>query len=343
MRVPSLRFTDRFIDTDIKTKIIKRNRPPKLHRKFLDWKLIDSPQFVQCEPDHDESMSMASASQESVFSKLSLQTWPTIHSEHTGFSVAQIHNATRVFVSVLHQGDFLVPLYETGRKSTRIGTKRLRRKLRERIKAFADNLQEEAKDHVEFAASRLVRVKARYAAQCLATSHSLDWKDMPGRTSRHELLNVAEETSDEEIEEQKLNEREYVDLNAFHLFLTESAALVTLRADMQVFCAAEATPVFDKRGLEATDLRSAFQDATQYTWLTWRSDLRALDTMVLYGMDAVLIAKAALFLAADAVFLSTDDTLIAIGCLEPLLERGRTRIRIECVSRWTNAPVIAQY
>jgi hypothetical protein len=332
-RTPSLRFTDRFLESDIKTKIIKRDKPPRPHREFLDWKLIDSPQYVQGEPDHDDGISMASTSQESVFSKLSLQTLATTYFEQTGFSVAQIHNATRIFVSVLQDDEFLVPLYEMAHKSARIGTKRLRRKLRERVKVFADNLQDEARDHLEFAACRLVRLKARFAAQYIVAHHDLDRKCLPEQTNQHETSKAAEDTSDEELQEQPLNEREFVDLSAFHMFLTESAALATLRAEMQAFCAMEEKILLiGKRGLDAIDLTLAAKSAQKYTWHTWHNDLQELHTMIVTGLEATLIAKAALFLTVDAVFLATDDMLIAIGCLEPPLEEGRTRIRSACVS-----------
>jgi hypothetical protein len=188
--------------------------------------------------DQDDRASVVSTSsdyQDSVFSVESSETSATAFSRNSGFSVEQTQSATRVFVSILQEDDVLKPLYEFARNNTRIRLKRLRRHIRAVVKAYAENLKEEANDHLGFSAFRLVHTRARYAAQCIASEediyrHSQNLVNDRTRTSKD-----AEDSSEEETAERTVDETDFGDLKSFRMFLTGSNAFVALREQTHAF------------------------------------------------------------------------------------------------------------
>ena len=119
--------------------------------------------------DDEDNMSTTSTTLGSVFSTDTLATSITAFSKESGFSIEKIQTATRVFVSIIQDDELLAPLYESARNDIKIGPNRLRRHTRGALKAFAENLKEEADDHLQFQASRLVHARARYAARCVGS------------------------------------------------------------------------------------------------------------------------------------------------------------------------------
>jgi len=173
--------------------------------------------------DQDDS-SVASTSLDSVFSTNSSTnstgTSNTALSKESGFSVEQIETATRAFVSLVQSDQVLRPLYENARNDPSSGASRLQIYVRATLKEYAENLRKEAKDHLEFSASQLVRSKAGHAARCVANDSN----------SVQQSTKDVEESSDDEAQERPIDERQFNDdLDTFRSFLTQSKAFAKLR------------------------------------------------------------------------------------------------------------------
>jgi hypothetical protein len=338
----------------------------------------EAPRETPSAPYAASTVSAISESMDSVFSAESLETSATAFSRDSGFSVEQIQSATRVFVSILQEDGVLMPLYKPARENSRIGPKRLRRYICEAVKIYAENLKEEANDHLEFAASRLVHAKARYAARCIASGEESYKYSQDSVNDRNRATRNSEDSSEEETAERPVEEAEFRDLKAFRLFLTESDAYMILQAQIQAICTKNSMsshngPVIrdlklatgatrnsqppqsirnpgeellsDERFCQGKELKPipATRSNIQRTWYAWQKDVHDLAGSLLLGSEWIFTAKAALFLLIDVIFLLTDDAFIAIGCLEPPLEVGWTRIRSECVSRYRYRIVTGLY
>jgi hypothetical protein len=277
--------------------------------------------------DDASTASTTSNSQDSVFSEESIETSITAFSKSSGFSDEQIQSATRAFVSILQEDEVLMPLYESARYNTRIEPKRLRRHIRRAIKAYAENLKEEANDHLEFSASLLVRAKARYAAQYIVSEEGRYGQSQNLVNDRNRASKDAEDSSDEETTERTVDETDFGDLKAFRMFLTGSNAFVALREQTHAFCTKSSKNNRLKPPI-------ATRSSIKRTWCAWQRDIQTLAGSLLLGFDWTFLGNAALYLLLDVIFLLTDDFLIATGYLEPPLEVGWTRIRNECVRRY---------
>jgi len=314
-----------------------------------------------------DQKSKVSDTSDSIFSIESSETSATAISMDSGFTVAQIQNATKAFISILVDDDILAPLYENARNDIKIGPKRLRRHIREAVKIYAENLEEEAGDRLEFAACRLVQTKAGHAARYIASGW--DGYNQPEESvnDRSRVPGNLEDSSEEESVERPVRETQFRDLEAFRRFLTESNAYTILRAQIQAFCTKTPTALLSVRPIgelkSPTDATShsqvlqyvqypyeesssnryyhkdrevglipATENSTKLTWRVWQKDAQNLVNGLHLGFDWAFMVKAALLSLIDIVFLLTDDFLIATGHLESPLEVGWTRIRTECVS-----------
>ncbi|KAI4647223.1 uncharacterized protein J4E79_010374 [Alternaria viburni] len=278
-------------------------------------------------PDDEDNMSTTSTTLGSVFSTDSLATSITAFSKESGFSIEQIQTATRVFVSIVQDNELLAPLYEYARNDVEIGPNRLRRHIRGALKTFADNLKEKADDHIQFQASRLVHAKARHAARCIASGE--DQNHQPQANS-----------SEDEIAERAVEEA-FLDLKAFRIFLTESDAYAIFQADIHAFCTKQSTRIQNLPAIDTPKPLPVPKDSTKRTWYSWKKDTEVLARGLLLGFDRSLGAKAAMFLLLDFFFLLTDDSLVALGWLEPALRVGWTRLRSQCQSQGIMETILA--
>jgi len=182
--------------------------------------------------ENGEDVLTRSSSPDSTFSAESSSTMATEFTQTSSFSVDQIQDATQILVYILQDDKMLIPLYESARNNPDIGVKKLRRRVRQNIKSYAENLRNEATDYLSFSASRLVRARAHYTARCIASEENHKQRQQLPESHFHQIIRDAEESSEDDQQEQSGQEREFADLAAFHSFLTGSAAFATFRAEM---------------------------------------------------------------------------------------------------------------
>ena len=320
--------SDRSEDTELQT-------PASV--EAADSLLADLKKRQKILEDTDDGASIISTtsdSLDSVFSVESSDTLATALTRESGFSDEQIQRAIRIFVLTLQNDELLAPLYEHARNDTRIGPNRLRRHIRGAIKAFAERLREEANDYLQHAASRLVQAKANYAARCIASGDDRLVRSPGSGEPLHLSIHDLEDSSEEETVERQVEHTGLEDLYAFRLFLTDSDAYTTLRADILAFCTKQSTSPKSLPAVEKSKLLPSVMPKNEMnrTWHSWKEDTETLARGLLLGFDRSLGAKASMFLLLDLIFLLTDDILIASGWLEPPLEVGWTRLRSQCVS-----------
>ncbi|KNG49877.1 hypothetical protein DDE82_001577 [Stemphylium lycopersici] len=287
---------------------------PLLSPSSMDGALPD-------EEDKDDNASTSSLSADSMFSLESAETRATSFTNYSGFTQAQVEGARRSLVSILRDNEDLVPLYLSARVNPKIGAKSLRRKMRGIITTYAENLEDEASDHLQLSASRLVRAEASRVARCIASEDEKHLRDPVNR-----LL----EDIDEEFQESPVEHTHYGELNAFCAFLRDGKAFSTLRAQIQAFCSPEITPSIDKCTTDSAPSTKAANNLMEHTWVSLQENAQSIGSSILLGINSELLAKAFLLLLVDAIFLVTDDLLMTLGFLEPPLEVGWTRIRCQC-------------
>jgi hypothetical protein len=316
----------------------RRLSTPADTAKNVSWALLGGQVILKDQDDSASDTSTTSDTRDSVFSVESLGTSATVLSKQGGFSPEQIQSATRVFISILQDDELLAPLYEVARNNTKIGSNRLRRHIRGALKAYAENLKEEANDHLEFQASRLVDARAGYAARCIASGKDQHHRPpIPGR-ARDQASENFEDSSEEEAMERPVEVTDLGDLQAFRVFLTKSDAYATLQLDLHAFFTKFPITSQNTSALHQPKLVPAHECNMKCTWHLWQKDTKILASSLLLGFDRLLGAKASTFLLLDIVFLLTDDMFIALGLLEPPLEVGWTRIRSECVRLYKRYP-----
>ncbi|KAF1831737.1 hypothetical protein BDW02DRAFT_38240 [Decorospora gaudefroyi] len=99
---------------------------------------------------------------------------------------------------------------------------------------------------------------------------------------------------------------------------------------MIAFCSQDSVPALDNQPDVGTYPKRIPERLDTSTWRAWQHDAEPLVHGIFLRSDTMLLAKAALFLLVDAAFLLTDNWFTAVGCLEPPVELGRTRIRCQC-------------
>lgn len=84
-----------------------------------------------------------------------------------------------------------------------------------------------------------------------------------------------------------------------------------------------------------------FADRTRPTspvekpWERWFVDAKQIVCAIIKGKDLTFLITAAMLLVMDAVHLSTDEVMIALGLLEPVLAQDMVRLRWRCVRNST--------
>ena len=258
--------------------------------------------------DGSSMISTTSDPMESVFSAESSGTSMTVFSQGStsGFSREQVQTATRVFVSVIQSDQVLGPIYKSARNDPTVGPSKLRSYVRATLKAYAENLKTEAKDHLEHTASKLVRVQAGHAARCVSSDNKFT----------HGPMKDSNDSSDDEFQEQPVDERQFDDdLDAFRSFLTQSNAFAILRDHTQLFFSYQ--PIITAAESSETHFGEDIPEHTE----GGRS-----------GKGLIRTFK-------DTVMFMIINILVSLECLEPPLETDWTRIKIEChVSRFLAYP-----
>lgn len=285
------------------------DRPPtpELPRWTAISKLQEKHALSDDQEDNASTSSTISKSLESVFSVNSLETsTATFHEDSAGgFSREQVQSATRVFVSIVQTDHVLEPLYGLARNDPRIGVKKLQNHMRSVLKVFADDLRIEAKDYLEFSASRLVRIRAGHAARCISRGYTRSSTKDP------------EDTSDDDTQAGSFDEREiHNDLSAFRSFLTQSEAFVKFRVATELFCS------------QPPSASASDDDVNE--------DFQSYTSNGTFGPYFIRLLK-------GAVLFTVINQVVSLGCMEPPSEVGRTRIKVECnVSQVSTQKILSQ-
>jgi hypothetical protein len=235
----------------------------------------------------------------SVFSAESSMTLVKVFSRRgiSEISRKQLQIATRVFISVIQSDQVLGPIYESGRNDPTLEPRTLHGYVFETLISYARNLRNESKDHLELIASNLVLNQASHAARCI----SYDYKWTHGPTED------ADDSSDGEVQEQPVDERQFSnDLVTFRSFLTQSNAFSTLRDETQLFYPFQ--PIITVTESSETHVG---EDISEHT-------------------EGGRSGKGLIRIFNDTAKFMIKNLLVSLECLEPPLETGWTRIKIEC-------------
>ncbi|KAA8626372.1 hypothetical protein PtrSN002B_002616 [Pyrenophora tritici-repentis] len=249
----------------------------------------------------------------------------TEFTQTSGFSIAQIKDATQMLVSILQDDKVLAPLYESARRNPNIGVKKLRRQVRQSIETYAENLRNEATDYLSFSASRLVRARANYAARCVASQEIQERQQQP-LNKLDQIRNEAEESSEDDGQEQPGQERDVGDLVAFRSFLIESTAYATFRVELETFCLAQPDPLANAVVTCREDPGSDIRSSAVFS----RQPLQNETAQEPCGRMLWASYSATIKEARAALSSRLDQLYLAMGYLEPPLEEGWTRIRSQC-------------
>ena len=288
--------------------------------------------FRPREPD-DDAVSIGSSYATSVFSIASLASDATDLSRASGYSSTQIATATRELVTIFEEDSSFIVLYLIALVHPSIGPERLQRNLRRLFKVYAECLQEEAKDQLEYLASRLVLLKARHLARSIVAKYH-------AKVCHNDQRD--ESSGDEQIEERPVDENVFEDLVSFREFLVGSEAFENLHSQLKIFVSPkEPESLLVEPSAQAVILRQDKPQKTQLSgvmtsersWQAWSGDARrVLDAFFMDPKDLVL-ARRALFLVIDAFYMATDGLSIRFGLLEPPLVQNATRLRWKTVSQ----------
>jgi uncharacterized Zn finger protein (UPF0148 family) len=299
-------------------------------------------QRISIEDDDKNSSAVSSyaASVASVFSVESLASSASELSKASGYSAIQIATATKVLVSIFHEDEVLLPLYESAVSNLSIGPERLERNLRRLLKAYAKHLEHESTDHLEYLASQLVLLKARWLARSVVEKFQTKREsERMARIDRHD------ESSDEEAEPRSVNEAAFEDLVILREFLIKSHAFEILRAQVHAFVLpkipgpsrVEHVRQSDEANTQCKRIDRHLGGQTKgvskpRTWKIWRGDFADTADACLRGPDKLATATQSLYLVTDAMILTTDALMIATGLLERQPLPDQVRLRWSCVS-----------
>jgi hypothetical protein len=290
--------------------------------------------------DHSAPSSYA-ASIASTFTIGSLASSATDISKASGYSRVQIATATKALLSVFCEDELLSLLYHTAIGNPDIGPQRLQRNLRRLIRTYANLLESEATERLEFMASRLVLLKAGFLAQSITERFQND-----STPTQLPLSEQQEDSSDDEgdkaLNKSPVNEEVFEDLVDFREFLVRGEAFKTLCAQIQAFAVPKPPKLGHKEPSNIGEM-SVNKDITYYaaktstqpkiilSWQHWLEDVKQNIITLLEGTNLHSVATIALYLTLDAFFLATDDLFISTGRLEPALMQDRVRLRWRCV------------
>jgi hypothetical protein len=217
----------------------------------------------------------------------------------------------------------LIGLYRWALEDTSMGPDRLQRNVARLLQFFAKDLRREAGENLERVASRFVRSKAQYVAQCIVEEFHDTPRDPRRRhvwvnqresdkdggmqdNDQYEVVEAQLEVNEDQLEVDDVDEVEPVDEDYFEdlamlrTFLVRSSAFQIFRARLTKFVLS--------KDLHQLDFDSAVKGRPINAPLSrfWR------------------------FLISIGRILKV--VLVAAGCLEPPLQPGFIRLRWECVS-----------
>jgi hypothetical protein len=293
-----------------------------------------------CCDDYSAPSSYA-ASIASTFTVESLASSATGMSKATGYSAVQIATATKALLSVFCEDDLLSLLYQTAIGNPAIGPQRLQRNLRRLIRNYANLLESEATDRLEFLASRLVLLKAGFLAQSITERFQND-SAAPQLSLLEQQEDSSDDGEDKAPEKRHVNEEAFEDLVVFREFLVRSEAFKTLLAQIQAFVIPK-PPTSGHTGPSDIGEMPINKNTTHYaattstrpkvnlSWQRWLEDVKRSIISLFEQKDLRSVATSTLYLTLDAFFLATDGLLMSTGQLEPALMQNRVRLRWRCV------------
>jgi hypothetical protein len=282
----------------------------------------------------------------SVFSMKSATTSATGISSVNGYSSSDIATASKELITMFQSNEIMLPLYKTALASPAIGPERLQRNLRRLFKAYSEHLKDEATDQMEYLSARLVAMESRRLAESIVAKFRSDPAQL--RAAEHGAYS---DSSDEERDTRPVNEGTLADLSTFRRFLVESQAFQTLQAQLQAFVAPKYPEPISEHCHDDKASRipggsisrcvkpSTRENLRRGTWHLWRREAAETAYACLcnsYGLPTTMLF---LFLLMDLVFLTTDETLVNFGLLEPSLHPDKIRLRWSSVSD-TRCPLI---
>jgi hypothetical protein len=290
--------------------------------------------------DSASGLSSYAASVASVFSVTSLASSASDISKGSGYSAVQIATATKVLLSIFYEDKTLLSLYKSAIGNEDIGPERLQRNLRRLFRAYAGLLENEATERLEYLSSQLVLVKSAFLA--LSIVEKLQNGRLGAHSPRSERNEESSDEEDDNADTHLVNEDAFEDLAIFREFLVESNAFRTFRDQLEAFVLPK--PIYLTHE-ELTSKREAPKATTMklvptkafsrygdvLTWQKWCRDAK-LSTDGLFHSACFRTTATSLFhLVMDAIFLATDDLLVAAGRLEPPLSPNMVRLRWQCV------------
>jgi hypothetical protein len=264
----------------------------------------------------------------SVFSTASLVSSATDLSKTSGYSPVQIARATKELIMVLQEDTDLVPLYKRALVDSSIGPVRLERNLRRFFKSYASLLGDDAKDNLDLLASRLVKIKARAVAQSIVQKYN------PDSTEQFKVTRIEQEqeqSSDEEIETNPVDESIFDDLIVFREFLVSGEAFSTLQVQIRSFVLPKSvrqktTENFIKDVVGAQAIMDNFDGAPKIgETCAVMSKEHAIPVDSTTGFSVFRTMTRGLTDSVQAV-------LVGMRYLEPPLQQGFVRLRWQCVS-----------
>ncbi|CAN9338657.1 unnamed protein product [Alternaria alternata] len=279
------------------------------------------------------------ASVASVFSVASLASSASDISKGSGYSAEEIATATKVLLSVFYEDKTLLWLYKSAIGNEDIGPERLQRNLKRLFRAYAGLLESEATERLEHLSSRLVLVKSTFLAQSIV--EKLQNGRVSAQSPRSERDEESSDEEDDDTDTQLVNEEAFEDLAIFREFLVESDAFRTFRDQLEAFVLPKSAylthgePASEREASNTTTIKSIPTKAIAgyenvLTWQKWRRDAKLSTDGLFHGACFETTATGLLHLVMDAIFLVTDDLLVAAGRLEPPLSPNMVRLRWQC-------------
>ncbi|KAI1511419.1 hypothetical protein Ptr86124_009823 [Pyrenophora tritici-repentis] len=278
-----------------------------------------------------------------IFTTKSLTSSASYLSRDSGYSAVQVLTATKELLSIVLEDRVLLPIYKSAINDPNIGPERLQRNLRRLFKVYANLLEEEATERLEYLASQLVLVKSGFLAHSIVEKLRNGPASSPD-TEHHK--NGSDDDDDGDINRpsdvRPVNEDVFEDLAVFREFLIGSEAFKSLRANVQAFVTPKTiqTPLLDATFRRELDVdktvikqnltKPSTRPATSLTLEQWLEDARNSIDLLFRATEISVIAAVILNLAIDALFLATDEFFITMGLLEPDLKRNMTRFRWQC-------------
>jgi hypothetical protein len=280
------------------------------------------------------------ASVASDFSVTSLASSASDISKGSGYSPVQIATATKVLLSVFYEDKTLLSLYKSAMGNEDIGPERLHRNLRRLFRAYAGLLENEATERLEYLSSRLVLIKSAFLAQSIV--EKLQNGRVGAQSPRSKRNEESSDEEDDSSDTHLVNEDAFEDLAIFREFLVESDAFRTFCDRLEAFILPKSTYLtheeLTSKGetLKATMMKPASTETVSghgdvLTWQKWRRDAKLSTDGLFHGAYLETTATSLFHLMMDAIFLATDDLLIAAGRLEPPLSPNMVRLRWQCV------------